>query len=269
MRECEPRLDESFRPAAAATTWPLAQVPDLSLVLGHGADAPDPADLGEPPPVTQALTQHVNVRLSRRQVMAAGAVGAAAGALGQLPAAASGTGRGGTRGRGTAASLSAGLDVGYLRQVTETVTGFGDTADGWRPGGSPASLEAVDWIAEEMRRVGMTQVAKLPVPLDRWVFHGASVAVTGGATSDASSWGGVPGTPAGGITAEVLDLGLGQATDYEGIDLPAEPSAYGAVMNRRARQVRDPCLFEEDGRIWLLYATAGEHAIALAELVPQ
>ncbi len=219
MREREPRFDESFHSAAAATPWPLAQVPDLSLVLGHGTDAPDPADLGEPPSVTQALTRHVNFRLSRRQVMAAGAVGAAAGALGHLPAAAaSGKGRGGTRGRGTAASLSAGLDVGYLRQVTETVTGFGDTADGWRPGGSPASLEAVDWIAAEMRKVGMTQVAKLPVPIDRWVFHGASVAIPGGATYNASSWGGVPGTPAGGITAEVLDLGLGQATDYEGID---------------------------------------------------
>ncbi len=56
------------------------------------------------------------------------------------------------------------------------------------------------------------------MPIDRWVFHGASVAVSGGATYDASSWGGVPGTPAGGITAEVLDLGLGQAADYEGVD---------------------------------------------------
>ena len=219
MREREPGPDESFNPAGEATAWPLAQVPDLSLVLGHGADAPDPADLGEPPSVTEALSRHVAYRLSRRHVMAAGVAGAAVGALGHVSsAAASGSDRGRNRIRGTAASLSAGLDVDYLRRVTESVTGFGDTAAGWRPGGSPANLEAVEWIADEMRAVGMTQVAKLPVPIDRWVFNGASVAVPGGATYDASSWGGVPGTPAGGITAEVLDLGLGQAADYEGVD---------------------------------------------------
>jgi Peptidase family M28/PA domain len=221
MREREPRADESFRPAEDPSPWPLAEVPDLSLVLGHGADAPDPADLGEPASVTEALSKHVAFRLSRRQMLATGAVGVAAGALGQTSAAVA-SGREGRRskgaGRGTAATLSAGLEVDYLREVTETLTGFGDTPDGWRPGGSPASLEAVDWIADEMRAVGMTQVAKLPVPIDRWVFHGASVAVPGGATYNASSWGGVPGTPAGGITAEVLDLGLGQAADYEGVD---------------------------------------------------
>ena len=219
MREREPGPDESFRPEREVPAWPLAQVADLSLVLGHGADAPDPADLGEPPSVTHALNQHVAHQLSRRQVMAAGAVAATAGALAHAPAAAASTAsRKRSRSRGTAASLRAGLDVDYLREVTETLTGFGDTAAGWRPGGSPANLEAVEWIAEEMREVGMTQVAKLPVPIDRWVFHGASVAVPGGDTYDASSWGGVPGTPAGGITAEVLDLGLGQAADYEGVD---------------------------------------------------
>lgn len=217
MREREPGPDESFRPTVGATAWPLAQVPDLSLVLGHGADAPDPADLGEPPPVTHALSQHVAYRLSRREMMTAGVVAATASALGHAPAAATAS-KSPSRGGGTAASLSTGLDVDYLRQVTETLTGFGDTAAGWRPGGSPANLEAVEWIANEMRAVGMTQVAKLPVPIDLWVFHGASVAVSGGATYDASSWGGVPGTAPGGITAEVLDLGLGQAADYEGID---------------------------------------------------
>ena len=219
MREREPGPDESFRPGGRSAAWPLAQVPDLSLVLGHGADAPDPADLGEPPAVTHALSQHVAHRLSRRQVMAAGIAASAVGALAHAPAsAAAAVSRAPSRGRGTAASLSAGIDVDYLREVTETLTGFGDTSSGWRPGGSPANLEAVTWISREMRAVGMTQVAELPVPIDRWVFRGASVAIPGGATYDASSWGGVPGTPAGGITAEVLDLGLGQAADYEGVD---------------------------------------------------
>ena len=55
--------------------------------------------------------------------------------------------------------------------------------------------------------------------------------------------------------------------DWEGADAPAIPSirstAYGHV-----NQLRDPAIFEEDGRIYLLYAVAGESGIALAELHP-
>ncbi|MDX1381475.1 MAG: M28 family peptidase, partial [Xanthomonadales bacterium] len=120
-----------------------------------------------------------------------------------------------------ASMLSDAIDPAYLQQVTEAVVGFGDNADGWRPGGSPANEAAADWIAEEMRAVGMKAVRKLPVPIDRWVFNGASVAVDGGPVFPASSWGGVPGTAPGGIHAEVLDLGLGRQVEYDnlGVDV--------------------------------------------------
>ena len=52
---------------------------------------------------------------------------------------------------------------------------------------------------------------------------------------------------------------------WEGADAPLVPSvrstAYGHV-----NQLRDPAIFEEDGRILLLYAVAGESGIAIAEL---
>lgn len=52
---------------------------------------------------------------------------------------------------------------------------------------------------------------------------------------------------------------------WEGADAPLEASirstAYGHV-----NQLRDPAIFEEDGRVYLLYAVAGESGIALAEL---
>ena len=52
---------------------------------------------------------------------------------------------------------------------------------------------------------------------------------------------------------------------WEGGSLPLEPSmrsvAYGPV-----NQVRDPAIFEEDGRVFLLYAVAGESGIAIAEV---
>jgi hypothetical protein len=53
--------------------------------------------------------------------------------------------------------------------------------------------------------------------------------------------------------------------DWEGANAPLEPSvrsvAYGHV-----NQLRDPAIFEENGRTYLLYAVAGESGIAIAEV---
>lgn len=53
--------------------------------------------------------------------------------------------------------------------------------------------------------------------------------------------------------------------DWEGAGEPNEPSirsvAYGSV-----NQLRDPAIFEEDGRVYLLYAVAGESGIAIAQV---
>jgi hypothetical protein len=55
---------------------------------------------------------------------------------------------------------------------------------------------------------------------------------------------------------------------WEGADAPLTPSvrstAYGMV-----NQLRDPAIFEEDGRVFLLYAIAGESGIAIAEVFCQ
>jgi hypothetical protein len=52
---------------------------------------------------------------------------------------------------------------------------------------------------------------------------------------------------------------------WEGASAPLTPSvrstAYGLV-----NQLRDPAVYEEDGRIYLLYAVAGESGIAIAEV---
>lgn len=53
--------------------------------------------------------------------------------------------------------------------------------------------------------------------------------------------------------------------DYEGGDLPALPSIRGAA-NLPVCQLRDPAIFREDGRTYLLYSVAGEHGIAAAEI---
>lgn len=53
--------------------------------------------------------------------------------------------------------------------------------------------------------------------------------------------------------------------DYEGGNLPLEPSARGPI-NVPVRQLRDPCIFREHGRTWLIYAVAGESGLGLAEI---
>jgi hypothetical protein len=53
---------------------------------------------------------------------------------------------------------------------------------------------------------------------------------------------------------------------YEGGDLPREPSKRGLVYGPVC-QLRDPAIFREDGRTYLLYSVAGEYGIALAEVL--
>ena len=52
---------------------------------------------------------------------------------------------------------------------------------------------------------------------------------------------------------------------WEGADLPVEPSRGGSI-DVPVNQLRDPTIFEEDGRVYLLYAVAGERGIGLAEV---
>ncbi len=71
-----------------------------------------------------------------------------------------------------------------------------------------------------------------------------------------------------------LDWRMGDATEvhraaktWEGADLPPIASAYGAVHGR-ANQLRDPAIFVEDDKIYLLYALAGEQGIGIGRLIP-
>lgn len=63
---------------------------------------------------------------------------------------------------------------------------------------------------------------------------------------------------------EPTDLLLPE-TEWEGGNLPLVPSKFGAI-HQPARQLRDPALFAEEGRWYLLYAVAGESGLAIAAL---
>jgi hypothetical protein len=52
---------------------------------------------------------------------------------------------------------------------------------------------------------------------------------------------------------------------WEGADELLGRSERGRAFGR-VHQLRDPCVFEDEGRTYLLYAVAGESGIAIAEL---
>ena len=52
---------------------------------------------------------------------------------------------------------------------------------------------------------------------------------------------------------------------WEGADEPIEESRWGAI-HRPVHELRDPAIYEEDGRVYMLYSTAGEQALAIAEI---
>ena len=53
--------------------------------------------------------------------------------------------------------------------------------------------------------------------------------------------------------------------DYEGVNQPIAISASGASKTP-VRELRDPAIFEENGKIYLLYSVAGEFGIGISEL---
>jgi len=58
---------------------------------------------------------------------------------------------------------------------------------------------------------------------------------------------------------------LAPERDWEGADAALTPSQR-STADGHVNQLRDPAIFEEDGRLFLLYAVAGESGIAIAEL---
>jgi hypothetical protein len=59
---------------------------------------------------------------------------------------------------------------------------------------------------------------------------------------------------------------LSPETDFEGADCANEPSVRGLVHGR-VNQLRDPAIYREGKRTYLLYSVAGESGIAIAELL--
>ena len=54
--------------------------------------------------------------------------------------------------------------------------------------------------------------------------------------------------------------------DWEGANLPIRPSKIGAA-HELEHALRDPCIFEQNGRVYMIYTGGGENALGLAEVI--
>ena len=103
------------------------------------------------------------------------------------------------------------LAAGYPQSIEEYLTSQGTSDIGMAFGGSSADTARAEYLAKKLKVLGF-KVALEAVPLDVMEFKGASV-TAGGLTYVASTFGGVHGTPPGGITGALISVGGGTAAE--------------------------------------------------------
>jgi len=104
---------------------------------------------------------------------------------------------------------------GYPQRLEKAINGFQATSMGFRWAGSAADNQAAQFIADEMKAAGLSNVKLEPVAVDAWTLESASVTV-GTKVMQASSYPGVPATGAAGVTGQVVRIpGTGSAADFD------------------------------------------------------
>jgi len=106
-----------------------------------------------------------------------------------------------------------------LRAIVRDLSEIGSCDLGYRVTGTPEDKATAEYVASNLRRAGLDGCGTERVRVDGWRLSGASVAIAGGKTYQATSFGGVPGTGPRGITARFVDVGRGDRKALEGMDL--------------------------------------------------
>jgi hypothetical protein len=117
------------------------------------------------------------------------------------------------------AGFDVAVDVAMLRRVVDTISSVGSHPLGFRATGTPEDHEVTDFVAAEMRAIGLANVGFEDVPVDAWRFRGASVSVEGGKHFECASLAGVPATPGPGVTGELVFVGDGRRDRLDRLDL--------------------------------------------------
>lgn len=113
------------------------------------------------------------------------------------------------------------IDVDYAYNLAHELSTnplFLSSPLGTRTAGSDAEHATADFLLEEMKAIGLSDVEKIGVPVTKWQFNGASLLLDDGTEISPHSYA-TAATPAEGITAEILYVGEGTMADYEDIDV--------------------------------------------------
>lgn len=103
---------------------------------------------------------------------------------------------------------------GYPQQQNEYLNSLGSSPQGFRIAGTEAADQAAQRVFDELKAIGLSNVRLEAVPVDAWDFKGASVTVDGDEMT-ASSFAGATGTPAEGISGEVVYVGSGSKDEFD------------------------------------------------------
>ena len=151
-------------------------------------------------------------------------------------------------------------------QFTEGLT----TEVGARLAGSPKDLEAREWTIAKFKALGFDRVWSEPVTFPKWVRRSESGAIVSPFPQPLalSALGNSPGTPAGGLEAEVVGF-----DSYEALEAAEEASVRGRIVFVNARmqahrdghdygigsrvRTRGPALASRKGAVAFLLRSAG------------
>ena len=107
--------------------------------------------------------------------------------------------------------------AGYPQALETSFCSLGTNPElGFRWAGTSAERAVGGRVAAEMKAMGLANVRLEPVPVDVFEFEDASLTV-GGRRMTASTVGGVPPTPPGGITAPIVYAKGGTAADFDAV----------------------------------------------------
>ena len=122
------------------------------------------------------------------------------------------------------------IDMDYAYDFTKTLSldpPLHDNSLGFRTSGSDAEHRTADYLAEEMEAIGLKNVEKVPVTVDKWQYNDASLTIDGTDIDLMPVSYMVNGTDEKGITAEIVDCGTGFAEDYEDKDVKGKIALVG------------------------------------------
>lgn len=122
------------------------------------------------------------------------------------------------------------VDEEYAYGIAETLAydeNYLSNELGWRTAGSDAEHAAADYLASEMESLGLEEIEKVPVTVDKWQFNDASLTIEGSDINIMPASYATNGTDSNGITAEIVDVGDGFSEDYDGKDLNGKIALVG------------------------------------------